>query len=167
MTREGRFWYTLTPQGVCSSSDLFNLHTDGETRYDGTGCLKNMDDWLLFAPNLEELEKKIINLMEFCKKKNLKLNPDKMVIGEEVEFGGSVISVETVREENVVFIAPKNKRIKAFEELKKPTSKKEVQVFRGMLVSLQFWFPNLPLNIPLLRKATAGSAKFEWTPFWK
>ena len=45
-----------------------------------------MDDWLLFAPNLEELEKKIINLMEFCKKKNLKLNPDKMVIGEEVEF---------------------------------------------------------------------------------
>ena len=118
----------------------------------------------MFAPNLEELEKKIINLMEFCKKKNLKLNPDKMVIGEEVEFGGSVSSAETVREENVVIISPKNKRIKAFEELKKPTSKKEVQVFCGMLASLQSWFPNLPLNIPLLRKATAGSAKFEWTP---
>ena len=72
--------------------------------------------WLLFNPNLEELEKKIVNLMEFCKTKNLKLNPDKMVIGEEVEFGGSVISTETVREEDVVFIAPKNKRIKELKE---------------------------------------------------
>ena len=43
-----------------------------------------MDDWLIYVPNLEELEKKIINLMEFCKKKNLKLNPDKMVFVEEV-----------------------------------------------------------------------------------
>ena len=57
VTQQGRFSYTVTTQGVCSSSDLFNLLTDGEARYDGTGCLKNMDDWLLFAPNLEELEK--------------------------------------------------------------------------------------------------------------
>ena len=32
-----------------------------------------------------------------------------------------------------------------------------------MLASLQSWFPSLPLNIPNLRKATAGSSKFEWT----
>ena len=33
-----------------------------------------------------------------------------------------------------------------------------------MLASLQNWYPNLPLNIPLLRKATAGTGKFSWTP---
>lgn len=33
-----------------------------------------------------------------------------------------------------------------------------------MLASLQAWYPNLPLNIPLLRKATAGTGKFCWTP---
>ena len=32
-----------------------------------------------------------------------------------------------------------------------------------MLASLQSWLPSLPLNIPNLRKATAGSSKFEWT----
>ena len=52
------FAYTVTPQGVISSSDLFNLLTDGSTRYDGTGCLKNCDDWLLFGSTLDEIEKK-------------------------------------------------------------------------------------------------------------
>ena len=33
-----------------------------------------------------------------------------------------------------------------------------------MLASLQSWFPNLPLNIPLLRKAAAGNTKFKWNP---
>ena len=64
----------------------------------------------------------------------------------------------------MIFIAPKSKRIKAFEELRKPTCKKEVQVYCCMLASLQSWYPNLPLNIPLLRKATAGAGKFSWTP---
>ena len=47
---------------------------------------------------------------------------------------------------------------------KKKTCKNEVQVYCGMLASLQAWYPNLPLNIPLLRKATAGAGKFSWTP---
>ena len=37
-------------------------------------------------------------------------------------------------------------------------------MFCGMLASLQTWIPSLPLNIPNLRKATAGMAKFTWTP---
>ena len=156
--------YTVTPQGVSSSSDLFNYLTDGDTRFDGTGCLKNCDDWLLFGSTLDEIEKKLTNLLEFCQSKNLKLNPAKLVISEEVEFGGTTISAETVKEEEVIFIGPKSKRIKAFEELKKPTCKREVQVFCGMLASLQTWFPSLPLNIPNIRKATAGASKFSWTP---
>ena len=163
VTQQGRFAYTVTPQGVCSSSDLFNLLTDGQVRYDGTGTLKNMDDWLIFGKTLEELQDKLNNLMEFCKLKNLKLNPSKLLISEEVEFGGSVISAETVKQEEIIFIGPKDKRIRAFQELKKPTSKKEVQIFCGMLASLQNWFPSLPLNIPNLRKATAGASKFTWT----
>ena len=163
ITQQGKFAYTVTPQGVCSSSDLFNLLTDGNVRFDGTNTLKNMDDWLIYGSDLDELEKKLTNLMDFCQEKNLKLNPSKLVISEEVEFGGSIISAETIQKEEVIFIDPKNKRIKAFSELKKPTTKKECQVFCGMLASLQQWFPSLPLHIPCLRKATAGANKFSWT----
>ena len=122
--------------------------------------MKNMDDWLLFGQTLEEVEKKLSNLMEVCKSRNLKLNPNKLVISKEVEFGSMVISAETIRNEDAIFIGPKDKRIKAFAKLKKPTCKKEVQVFCGMLASLQGWFPFLPLNIPNLRKATSVASKF-------
>ena len=33
----------------------------------------------------------------------------------------------------------------------------------AMLASLQQWNPSVPLGVPLLRKATAGSGKFTWT----
>ena len=112
MNQQGKFAYTVTPQGVSSSSDLFNLITDGDTRYDGTNCLKNCDDWLLFGSTLEEVKRKLTNPLEFCASKNLKLNPSKLVISEEVEFGWTVISAETVRNEDVIFIGPKDKRIK-------------------------------------------------------
>ena len=36
-------------------------------------------------------------------------------------------------------------------------------MFCGMLASLQAWNPSLPLEVPLLRKATAGNGKFTWT----
>ena len=104
ITQQGKYQYTVTPQGVSSSSDLFNYLTDGEARFDGTGCLKNCDDWLLFGSTLDEIEKKLTNLLEFCQSKNLKLNPAKLVISEEVEFGGTTISAESIKEEEVIFI---------------------------------------------------------------
>ena len=56
----------------------------------------------------------------YCDEKNLKLKPSKMVIGEEVEFAGTMIRAETVQNDDVVNILPRDERIKAFMELKKP-----------------------------------------------
>ena len=106
---------------------------------------------------------KLIKFMEFAKSKNLKLNPKKFFISEEVEFGGSSVTAEKCENETLIFISPKNKRIKTFEELRKPRTKKDVHVLCGLLASLQQWNPSVPLEVPLLRKATAGSAKFTWT----
>ena len=60
-----------------------------------------------------------------------------MTIGEEVEFAGTTIRAETVENQDVVSILPRDKRIKAFFELKKPETKKEIQVMCGMLSSFQ------------------------------
>ena len=74
------------------------------------------------------------------------------MISEEVQFGGSVVSAEMVQGEDVLKILPRHKRIKAFENLKKPETKKEAQSFCGMLSSLESWCPRVPLNIQLFRK---------------
>ena len=164
VTNAGRFSYKVLPQGVCNSSALWNILTDGNSRIDSElQILKNMDDFMIYARSLEELEKKLEKFMAFAQEKNLKLNPKKFFISEEVEFGGSVVSSEKCANEDLVFISPKNKRVKAFEELKKPASKKDCQIFCGMLASFQAWNPSLPLEIPLLCKATASTGRFIWT----
>ena len=77
---------------------------------------------------------------------------------------GALIISETVGSKNVVNILPKSQRVKAFQNLRRPQTKKEVQVFCGMLTSLRKWAPNAPLNAPALYAATGGKKgiAFEW-----
>ena len=161
-TPMGRYKFTVLAQGVCSSSDIFNYLTDGSLRHDNSGALKNMDDVLIHGKTLKELKEKLENFLAFCRDKNLKLKPSKLNISEQVEFGGAVISSELVRNEQVVCVLPKDKRIQAFVNIKKPQNKKDIQSFCGMLASLQQWNPNVPLNIPMLRKASGSRSKVTW-----
>ena len=79
-----------------------------------------------------------------------------------MEFGGCRISHDTLNDKGFVYIQPKEQRIRAFEELKRPSTKKEAQVWSGMVSSLSQWCPASSLACPLLRKATAGAAKLQW-----
>ena len=104
-------------------------------RYDGSESIKNMDDVLLYGRTLEELKKKLEVFLGYCEEKNLKLKPSKMVISEEVEFAGTAIRAETIQDDDIVNILHREKRIQAFMELKKPETKKELQVWCGMVSS--------------------------------
>ena len=55
---------------------------------------------------MEEVKEKFENFWEFARKKNLELNISKFVISEEVEFGSSMVSSETVKGEDVISITP-------------------------------------------------------------
>ena len=78
---------------------------------------------MLHARNLEELEQKLVKFLEFAASKNLKLKMKKFMVGSEVEFGGSLITVEKVQNQDLIFITPKSKRIRALEELRRPQTK--------------------------------------------
>ena len=129
-TPMGRYKFTVLAQGVCSSSDIFNYLTDGSMRRrDSLGALKNMDDILLHGSTLKELKYKLENFLEFAREKNLKLKPLKLHISEQVEFGGTVISSELVKNEQVVCVLPKDKRIQSFFDLKNHKLRKIFKVF--------------------------------------
>ena len=85
------------------------------------------------------------------------------MIGEEVEFGGALITSETVGSKNVVNILPKSQRVQAFQNLRRPRNKKEVQIFWRMMTSLQKWAPHVLLNAPVVLAATGGNKTLEWT----
>ena len=119
-----------------------------------------MDDVLICGRDMEDLGNKMHTFLDFCKEKNIKLKPSKFRIATEVEFGGCIISRETLEES--AFIEPKNNRILALEELRKPQTRRDLQVFAGMVLSLQNWYPSLPLVIPNIRRACGGKVRLEW-----
>ena len=90
--------YHVFPKGICNSSAIRNILTDGNSRLDSElAILKNMDNFLLYRRTLEDLKKKLEKFMEFAEKKKLKLNPKKFFLSEEVEFGGSTVSALKTR----------------------------------------------------------------------
>ena len=98
VTNAGLFSYQVLPQGVCNSSALWNILTDGNSRIDrDLAILKNMDDYLLYGTDMADLEKKIDKFMRFAQEKNLKLNPKKFFISEDVEFGGSTVVLRNAK----------------------------------------------------------------------
>ena len=98
--------------------------------------LKNMDDVLMGAPSLEALEEMITEFLLSCQDKNIKLKPSMFVISTCVEFGGCRISADRLRDKGFIFITPKEGRVRAFSELKHPSTKREAQVWAGMVSSL-------------------------------
>ena len=79
-----------------------------------------------------------------------------------MEFAGTLIRADTIENEEVVSILPRDTRIKAFFDLKKTSTKKDIQVLCGMLSSLQALNPNIPLNVSMLRKVAGSRGKVTW-----
>ena len=98
VTNMGRFTFKSLPQGISNSASLWNILTDGDARIDTElNIVKNMDDWMLHARNMIELEQKLEKFLQFAATKSLKLKTKKFFIGSEVEFGGLVLTVEKVK----------------------------------------------------------------------
>ena len=56
ITQYGTYWYEILGQGICSSQDLFNWITDGNTKLDEQfNVLKNIDDFYIFGRTLKDL----------------------------------------------------------------------------------------------------------------
>ena len=91
------------------------------------------------------------------------MKTDKFRISEQVEFAGATINSELVGGERVVNILPKDGRIMAFQDLKRPENKSELRSFCGMVSSLSSWHPNVNINMHLLRKNCAKNGKIQWT----
>ena len=68
----------------------------------------------------------------------------KLVVGSKVEFGDAIImgGPEGVK------IVPNPQIIQALKEIRRPRSRKEVQVYLGTVRSLIKWFPTLNISTP-------------------
>ena len=100
-------------------SGLFHTKLDEDF-----SVLKNIDDFLLFAETLDGLEQEIAKLIKMCKWINLKLSPSKFALSKAVKFGGTVISAEKIKGQEIVFLDPPEQRILGITDMPPPLQKK-------------------------------------------
>ena len=86
---------------------------------------------LFSGENIEELQEKIERFLVFAEEKNMKIKQSKFEVGEHIEFGGAVISSELINNNQVVTIQPRDGRIQTLFDMRKPSTKKELQSFCG------------------------------------
>ena len=162
----GRWRYKVLPQGIISSTDIFNICSDGPIRLGGEEMwiMKNTDDLLFCGKDLSHLKYQIERFLDYAKEINLKLNTSKFKISESVQFGGVELSVTKVLNKSTVFLDPQEEKIAALIDMDKPSCKKSLQRYCGLIASLQQFFPKISFSVPNLRKAASGNSKFWWSP---
>merc|ERR1712030_204879 len=88
--------------------------------------------------------------------------PSKFKLSTSVKFGGTIISSNRIKEGNVIFIDPPDKRIIAVTEMRTPRTKRELRILCGMVSSLGEWFPSVQFNMANLRLGCAENTRFKW-----
>ena len=100
-------------------------------------------------------DENLIKLLERAPKVNLRLNIKKMKLRQrEVNFMGHIASKDGLK--------PDPEKIRAVEDMPRPTSKQEVFSLLGFVNFLSRLLPKLADVVRLLRDLTIKNAKFTW-----
>ena len=65
-----------------------------------------MDDFMIYASSIEELEAQIGKHMKWCRQINLILSPRKFKLDTRVKFSGSIVTAEKVKDKTLFCIDP-------------------------------------------------------------
>ena len=158
----GRYKYRRLPFGINLAPEEFEckLHE----KLDGLPGVEVIRDDILvmgYGENEDEAnqnhDENLIRLLEQARKANLRLNSSKMNLRKsEVKFMGHLITNDGLK--------PDPEKVKAVQEMPRPTSKKELLSLLGFVNYLSKFLPRLSEVAQPLREMTAKEAKFIWSP---
>ena len=113
----GRYCVRRLPLGLISAQDEFQRKMDEV--FDGLpGITPLVDDVLISGRTRQEHDRKLQAALERSSTKNLKLNPEKHVVGaSEVQYFGHTISSEGLK--------PDPAKVKAAQDMSPPINKKK------------------------------------------
>lgn len=153
MSAEGLMRYCRLPFGISIAPELFQRTMEAVL-----AGLQNviiyLDDVLIMATSIEELEKRTTEVKERLKTNNLTINENKSRYNQtEVDFLGFKI--------NAKGIGPKEQRINDICKFKAPTKKKELDSFIGMMTYIGTFIKSFDEKMHRLREA-AKEKVLEW-----
>ena len=156
----GRYRWLRLPFGIASAPEEYQRRMH-ETLEDLPGTHIYADDILVCGKgsNIEEAEQdhdaNLSRVLERCREKNLKLNPDKTQFKKkEVTYLGHRITSAGVKADPG--------KIQAITDMKEPQNVKELQRFLGMITYLAKFCPNLSNHTCFLRELGKKDNSWAW-----
>ena len=99
----------------------------------------------------------MLKVLQVAQRNNLKLNREKCEFGvKELTFLGDVLSSEGIK--------PDPNKITAINNMEKPTDKRGIQRFLGMITYLAKWIPDLSTLTNPLRQLLIEKNEWQWVP---
>ena len=115
---------------------------------------KIVDDILIWAPSLEQLEQCIIQILERCATINVTISKKKFTIGTEIPFAGFLISDHGIK--------PDPQKTVAIASFPSPKSITDLRSFLGLANQLAFFLPDFSHLTCEMRKLLSTKNAFLW-----
>ena len=136
----GRYRYLRIPQGLNASSDKWCRRSDAVV--DGLLWAKKIvDDILIWASSLQELQQIIEIIAQNCERLNIIISKKKFSIGTSMPFAGYIVSNSGVH--------PDPTRIESISNFLWPKDQTALKSFLGMTQQLAFLFQIMLMQLCL------------------
>ncbi|XP_048255270.1 uncharacterized protein K02A2.6-like [Haliotis rufescens] len=151
----GRYCYLRLPFGISSAPEVYH-RTIHQLFEHIRGVDTSMDDMIIFGKDTREHNERLKAVLQQCRDSGLKLNREKCEVGiTELTFLGDRISVDGLK--------PDPNKVKAIMDLQKPTEKKELQRFLGMVNYLGRYIQDLSTKSAPLRQLLEKDSHWSWS----
>ncbi len=150
----GRYRYLRLPFGISSAPEIYH-RTIHQLFENLPGVDTSMDDMIIWGSSVEEHDSRLTSVLEKCRSVGLKLNREKCELRvTELTFLGDRVSIDGLKPDPV--------KVKAIVDMAKPTEKKELQRFLGMVNFLGKYIKDLSTVSAPLRRLLEKSSQWEW-----
>ena len=150
----GRYHYLRLPFAVKCASELYqSVMSQMIEDIEGTEVI--MDDILISGRTMAEHDQRLKRVLNKAREYNLKLLPSKCEFRKsEITYVGHTFNSEGLK--------PDSDKLRADEQMKAPTNKKELQTFLGFVQYLAKFLPNMSDVSALLRQLLHKEVEWHW-----
>ena len=142
--------------GCSASQDWWNKVSDAVIIEFQQFSVKIVDDILVWADNLEQLQERMAKILRKCQEIGITISKKKLQIGSEVKFAGFIVSAEGVK--------PDPDKVKCLKEFPVPTDVTSLRSFIGLANQLGSFLPDLSQSMVKMRSLLKKDTVFLWTP---
>ena len=152
----GSYQWTVLPQGLKQAPARFQRFIDDALKACSDFCIIYVDDIIIWAADNDELLERVRQLLEECKKNNIKLKREKCAFFlKTVRFLGNILSGES--------ISADAEKVEALHKLSTPRCVKDVQALLGNVGFLRPFMPDITTKLAPLHALLHKGTRFTWT----